>query len=98
MPAAASAIARATLGSAPPGTSLLASLIAPSIVRPGMYLGNDSRSARGDTDGIFGAPGDWTGRPRHRSFSGRRPATPSSGSSARKLLNWVPAVHLRVIE
>jgi hypothetical protein len=57
MPAAASAIARATLGSAPPGTSLLASLIAPSIVRPGTYFGNDSRSARGDTDGIFGAPG-----------------------------------------
>ncbi|GAA3537151.1 hypothetical protein GCM10022222_21080 [Amycolatopsis ultiminotia] len=50
----ASVIASRTLGSGPPGTSLLASLIAPWIVRPGTYFGNDSRSDRGVRDGIVG--------------------------------------------
>src|SRR3954463_8191265 len=84
MPAAASAIACATLGSAPPGTSLLASLMAPSIVRPGTYFGNDSRSARGDTDGIFGAPGIRRDDPATVSFRCAAPRLPSGGYVTRE--------------
>src|SRR3954453_2184128 len=97
MPAAASAIACATLGSAPPGTSLLASLTAPSIVRPGTYFGNDSRSARGDTDGIFGAPGNRRDDPLTVSFPPAAPRLPSAGNRRSDLRHLVPSVHFEVI-
>src|SRR3954469_13914010 len=98
MLAAASAIARATLGSAPPGTSLLASLTAPSIVRPGTYFGNDSRSARGDTDGIFGAPGNRRDDPVTVSFPPAAARLPSRGFASATCVTGLPPVHLQVVE